>query len=66
MGTALIEGKIELMNIAEMLVNLGRTEDAEAAYEELIKQNPDNLEYYRGFLRTKNLDICKSFSFSNK
>lgn len=42
-----------------MLMKLGRIDDAEEAYRELIKQNPDNLEYYRGCLRTKNLDICK-------
>lgn len=43
-------------------MKLGRIEDAEAEYQSLIKQNPDNLEYYRGFLRTKGLDISGSLA----
>jgi peptide alpha-N-acetyltransferase len=27
----------------------------------LLEQNPDNLEYYRGFLRTKGYDICELY-----
>ncbi|GFZ49424.1 hypothetical protein JCM24511_07544 [Saitozyma sp. JCM 24511] len=42
---------------AELLFTLGRREEAEDAYRALLEQNPDNLEYYRGFLRTKGLDI---------
>jgi peptide alpha-N-acetyltransferase len=38
---------------------LGRKEEAEDAYRALLEQNPDNLEYYRGFLRTKSLDISE-------
>lgn len=44
-------------DIAEMLYKLGRKEDAADAYKGLLKQNPDNLEYYRGFLLTQDLDI---------
>jgi peptide alpha-N-acetyltransferase len=39
---------------------LGRREEAEDAYRALLEQNPDNLEYYRGFLRTKGLDISEA------
>lgn len=42
---------------AEMLSKLGRMEEAVEAYRELIKQNPDNLGYYTGYLRAKGLDV---------
>ena len=44
-------------NIGEMLAALGRRNEAEDTYRALLEQNPDNLEYYRGFLRTKGFDI---------
>jgi peptide alpha-N-acetyltransferase len=36
---------------------LGKKSDATEAYLELLKQNPDNLSYYEGLLRTEELDI---------
>ena len=38
---------------------MGRTQDAEDTWRALLEQNPDNLEYYRGFLRTKGYDISE-------
>jgi len=38
-------------------VKLGRTEEAEDTYRALLEQNSENLEYYRGFLRTKGLNM---------
>lgn len=40
-----------------MLEELGRKEEAEDACRALLEQNPDNLEYYRQFLRNRGLDI---------
>ena len=40
-----------------MLMSLGKNNEAEDAYRALLEQNSDNLEYYRGFLRTKGYDI---------
>lgn len=48
---------------ADLLAKLDRKEDAHSVYEELLKQNPDNLEFYRGFLKTINLDISTSLAF---
>ncbi|WWD02421.1 hypothetical protein V865_000460 [Kwoniella europaea PYCC6329] len=42
---------------AQMLANLGRQEDALQTYQELLEQNSDNLEYYKGYLRTKGIDL---------
>jgi hypothetical protein len=33
--------------------------EAEETYRLLLDQNPDNLEYYRGLLRTQELDISQ-------
>jgi peptide alpha-N-acetyltransferase len=46
--------------IAQILLELGRNQEAEDAYRQLIEQNSDNLAYYAGFLRTKGLDIGTS------
>jgi hypothetical protein len=43
---------------------MGRMQDAEDTWRALLEQNPDNLEYYRGFLRTKGYDISKSMIFT--
>jgi hypothetical protein len=48
-----------LMTLAQILVALGRRDEAEDTYRALLEQNSDNLEYYRGFLRTKDLDISE-------
>jgi tetratricopeptide (TPR) repeat protein len=53
-------GRAMLTRTAELLFTLGRREEAEDAYRALLEQNPDNLEYYRGFLRTKGLDISET------
>ena len=45
------------MIAAEILFKLDRTHEAEDTYRALLEQNPDNLDYYRGFLRVKGLDI---------
>lgn len=45
---------------AQILLELGRHQEAEDAYRQLIEQNSDNLAYYAGFLRTKGLDIGTS------
>lgn len=42
-----------------MLKALGRMTEAEETYRTLLQQNPDNLEYYRGYLQTKELDVTK-------
>ncbi|WVR07434.1 hypothetical protein IAU60_004475 [Kwoniella sp. DSM 27419] len=42
---------------AQMLTNLGRQEDAIQTYQELLEQNPDNLQYYRGYLSSKGLAL---------
>nr|XP_019044577.1 peptide alpha-N-acetyltransferase [Kwoniella bestiolae CBS 10118]OCF23507.1 peptide alpha-N-acetyltransferase [Kwoniella bestiolae CBS 10118] len=42
--------------IAQMLANLGRQEDALQTYQELLEQNSDNLEYYKGYLQKKGID----------
>ncbi|OCF40829.1 peptide alpha-N-acetyltransferase [Kwoniella heveanensis CBS 569] len=42
---------------AQMLTNLGRQEEALQTYQELLEQNPDNLEYYRGYLKSKGIDM---------
>ena len=47
------------MLIAELLEKLGKQQDAEDTYRALLEQNPDNLAYYRGFLRTKGVDISE-------
>lgn len=51
-----------LTRSAELLLKLDRINDAQDAYRELLKQNPDNLEYYRGLLRTEGVDIKKDLS----
>lgn len=40
-----------------MLKALGRMTESQEVYSTLLRQNPDNLEYYRGYLRTQELDI---------
>ncbi|ORY35432.1 NMDA receptor-regulated protein 1-domain-containing protein [Naematelia encephala] len=45
---------------AEMLAKVGRLQEAEDTYRALLEQNSDNLEYYRGFLRTRGLDITET------
>jgi len=47
---------------AELYGKLGRKSDATNAYQELLKQNPDNLAYYEGLLRTEGLDIKTDLS----
>ncbi|WWC71667.1 uncharacterized protein I206_105625 [Kwoniella pini CBS 10737] len=42
---------------AQMLSNLGRQDDALQTYQELLEQNSDNLEYYKGYLRNKGIDL---------
>ncbi|WRT68302.1 uncharacterized protein IL334_005278 [Kwoniella shivajii] len=40
-----------------MLTNLGRQDEALQTYQELLEQNSDNLEYYKGYLRNKGIDL---------
>ncbi|KIR78233.1 peptide alpha-N-acetyltransferase [Cryptococcus gattii EJB2] len=42
---------------ADILIALGRTDEALQTYQDLLKQNPDNLAYYRGYFKTKGIDI---------
>lgn len=49
-------------DLAELYGKLGRKSDATDAYQELLKQNPDNLAYYEGLLRTEGLDIKTTLS----
>ncbi|WVQ81930.1 hypothetical protein IAT38_004057 [Cryptococcus sp. DSM 104549] len=49
-------GEISLLK-AQILTSLGRQEEALDTYRELLEQNSDNLEYYRGFLKTKGIDV---------
>ncbi|KAK4688996.1 N-alpha-acetyltransferase 15/16, NatA auxiliary subunit, partial [Tremellales sp. Uapishka_1] len=60
MADGVISGRGEATQLkAQILITLGRREEAEDTYRALLEQNPDNLEFYRGFLRTKDLDIGK-------
>ncbi|KIR99663.1 peptide alpha-N-acetyltransferase [Cryptococcus deuterogattii 2001/935-1] len=43
---------------ADILTALGRTDEALQTYQDLLKQNPDNLAYYRGYFKTKGIDIA--------
>ena len=45
------------VHVAEMLVALGRQSEAEDVYRAALEQNSENLEYYRGFLRTRGFEI---------
>ncbi|WWC63187.1 uncharacterized protein I303_105787 [Kwoniella dejecticola CBS 10117] len=47
---------------AQMLTNLGRQEDALRTYQELLEQNSDNLEYYKGYLRNKGIDLSSELT----
>ena len=38
---------------------MGRMTESAEIYGTLLQQNPDNLEYYRGYLRTQELDISE-------
>ncbi|BEI81931.1 hypothetical protein CcaverHIS002_0210910 [Cutaneotrichosporon cavernicola] len=49
-------GEVTLIQ-AQLLGELGRTDEAEDAYRQLLEQNPDNLEYYRLFLKSRGLDM---------
>lgn len=46
---------------AAILTALGRTDEALQTYQDLLKQNPDNLAYYRGYFKTKGIDIGEEF-----
>ncbi|WVQ74848.1 hypothetical protein IAR50_004455 [Cryptococcus sp. DSM 104548] len=50
-------GQISLTK-AQLLSELGRAEEAANVWEELLKQNSDSLEYYRGYFRAKGLDLA--------
>ncbi|KAE8542640.1 hypothetical protein D1P53_001421 [Cryptococcus gattii VGV] len=43
---------------ADILTALGRTDEALQTYQDLLKQNPDNLAYYRGYFKTKGIVIA--------
>lgn len=45
---------------AQILLELGPKDEAEAAYRALLEQNADNLEYYRALLRNRGQDISKA------
>lgn len=47
---------------AEILLKLERTSDAQDTYRDLLKQNADNLEYYRGLLSSEDLDITQDLA----
>ncbi|WVN90218.1 uncharacterized protein L203_105454 [Cryptococcus depauperatus CBS 7841] len=42
---------------ARILTNLGRTEETSQAYSELLKQNPDKLEFYHESFKSQGIDI---------
>lgn len=42
---------------ADILTALGLTDEALQTYQDLLQQNPDNLVYYRGYFKTKGIDI---------
>ncbi|ORX38583.1 NMDA receptor-regulated protein 1-domain-containing protein [Kockovaella imperatae] len=50
---------------AEILMQLGRESESEDVWRALIEQNPDNLSYYDGFLRTKGYEIRKSVTLDS-
>lgn len=57
-----MKGNIEVVQAdvtAQILLELGRKDEAEDAYRVLLEQNADNLEYYRAFLRNRGLDISQ-------
>lgn len=62
-GTISPRGEVSELK-AQLLVELGRKQEAEDAYRILLEQNSDNLKYYRGFLRTLGYDITKSLDAS--
>ena len=42
---------------AGVLTKLGLQDEAEAEWNTLIAQNPDSLDYYRGFLSNRKIDL---------
>ncbi|KAK8854865.1 hypothetical protein IAR55_003604 [Kwoniella newhampshirensis] len=46
---------------ARILTSLGRQSEALETYRELLDQNADNLEYYRGYLRADGIDLAAPF-----
>ncbi|KAI8325972.1 N-terminal acetyltransferase A, auxiliary subunit [Martensiomyces pterosporus] len=44
---------------ANLLLKVGRKEQAAAAYQDLIERNPDNKEYVRGYLACNGLDLAQ-------
>ena len=44
-------------------MKLDRIPEAEGVWRSLLEQNPDNHEYYRGFLRLKGHDISTTVMF---
>ena len=50
---------------ARILSSLGPQEEATEAWRALIQKNSDYTEYYRGFLRTKNIDIGAFFTWED-
>lgn len=57
----LFAGNTHLHSTADILTALGRTNEALQTYQDLLKQNSDNLAYYRGYFKTKGVDIGKNF-----
>ncbi|WWD18986.1 hypothetical protein CI109_103443 [Kwoniella shandongensis] len=45
---------------AQILTSLGRQSEALETYRELLDQNADNLEYYRGYLKSDGIDLTVS------
>ena len=43
--------------LARLLSKLNPNDDAEQAWQALIEQNPDNYDYYRGFLYNRGVDL---------
>ncbi|TFY68467.1 hypothetical protein EVG20_g3546 [Dentipellis fragilis] len=53
-----IVDRVSIMEIrARLISKLGMTDEAEQAWRTLIQHNPDGLDYYRGLLRCKGIDL---------
>lgn len=62
-GTISPRGEVSEIK-AQLLVELGRKQEAEDAYRVLLEQNSDNISYYGGFLRTLGYDIAQALDAS--
>ncbi|KAA1473007.1 N-terminal acetyltransferase A, auxiliary subunit [Dentipellis sp. KUC8613] len=53
-----IVDRVSIMEIrARLISKLGMADEAEQAWRTLIQHNPDGLDYYRGLLRCKGIDL---------